>query len=252
MAMMWFGCAAALGIGVLLGMLGGGGSIVTIPVLVYLLDFDEKGAVAASLVVVGVTSAIGALLRARKSHIDWNVAMWFAITGAVGAYAGTWLSQFLSGKTQVLMLAGVMVVAAALMWSPLQAANLRTTPTTKRAATILMGTAVGMLTGLVGAGGGFLLVPALTLLSGLPLQTAMGTSLAVIACNAGVSVVGTMMRAGVAPFADARVVMVTVLTVAGLFVGTRISARIPAQQLRRGFAVFVWCVAAFLVVMQQR
>ncbi|WP_156303167.1 sulfite exporter TauE/SafE family protein, partial [Thermus aquaticus] len=148
------------------------------PVLVYLLGEHPKQAIAESLLVVGGIALLGAIPFALRGLVDWRNILFFGLPGMAGTYLGAWLSQFVSGQVQLLTFALVMILAAYFMARP---TPLR--PTQKRQAwkIVLEGTAVGALTGFVGVGGGFLIVPALVLLGGLPMHLAVGTSLLIIA-----------------------------------------------------------------------
>ncbi|WP_261663059.1 sulfite exporter TauE/SafE family protein [Deinococcus sp. Marseille-Q6407] len=181
----WIG---ALLIGLSLGLLGSGGSILTVPALVYLAGADEKLAITQSLAIVGAISLVGLLPYAARGLVDWRRFALFGLPGVVGTALGARLSQFLSGQTQLLIFAVVMLLAATLMFRPpvqdgaaAQADDSGTMPTPL--GTALQGLGVGTLTGVVGVGGGFLIVPALVLLGRLPMRYAVGTSLAIITLN---------------------------------------------------------------------
>src|SRR5918999_884696 len=177
------GFALAVLIGVALGMLGGGGSILTVPVFVYVMGVDPKDAIAMSLPVVGATSLVGAVGHWRVGNVDGRAVAAFAPLAMLGAIGGAWLSTHVSGTLQLLVLGVVMLAAGALMLrdaGPDEDAP--SPPASGPRYTILAGAGlgVGILTGLVGVGGGFLIVPALVLLVGLPMRCAVGTSLLVI------------------------------------------------------------------------
>ncbi len=174
-------------VGVSLGLLGGGGSILMVPILTYVAGLPPKEAIAASLFVVGVTSAVGAARHARAGRVRWHTGVLFGIAGMAGAFGGGIVGGILPGT--VLMIAfGLMMVATSLA----MLRGRRVTPPEgripdelPRGRILLEGLAVGLVTGLVGAGGGFLVVPALALLGGLPMPVAVGTSLVVIAVKSG-------------------------------------------------------------------
>lgn len=177
-------------IGVSLGLLGGGGSILVVPVFVYVLGFGAKEAIAMSLAVVGLTSLFGAYGHWRAGNVDLRVALIFGAVAMAGTYLGARVAVFFSGAAQLILFAGAMIAAAVFMFRD-------RTPgaedvdgeaiysnTSKRMSLKLIvpeGLAVGVLTGLVGVGGGFLIVPALVLLGKVPMKVAVGTSLLVIA-----------------------------------------------------------------------
>ena len=179
------GLVLAALIGVSLGVLGGGGSILTVPVFVYVLGFGAKEAVTMSLVVVGVASLFGAVGHWRQGDVRLRIALTFGAIATAGAYTGARLAVFFSGSAQLLILAGVMLVAAFFMFRGRTAAG--TEKGAGRGSSVglaALGAGVGVLTGLVGVGGGFLIVPALVLLGGMAMRDAVGTSLPVISLNA--------------------------------------------------------------------
>ncbi len=234
------GIALGALIGVALGLLGGGGSILTVPVFVYVLHLPPKEAIAMSLPVVGVASLIGAARHWRAGNLDLRIALVFAAVAMVTAYGGARLSVAVPGRIQLIALGLVMLAAAVSM--------LRAPPggaDRPRSWAILSGAAAatGLLTGLVGVGGGFLIVPALVLLAAVPMHRAVGTSLLVIAMNtasafAGQPAHGALRWGLLATFTGAAV--------AGIFVGTSLAPRVPAARLKRGFAAFLVALALYI------
>lgn len=238
-------------IGISLGLLGGGGSILAVPVLVYVAGIGVKESVPMSLAIVGATSLFGSLLHGRKGKIDLKVAATFGGAGIIGAYFGARLTHLVSSGMLLLLFAALMLAVAALMlWRKGQPdagadeKHERSLPLTLGA-----GLAVGVLTGFLGVGGGFLVVPALVLFAGLPMRVAVGTSLLVIAINSAAGFVGHMSE-GQLHFS--LTAAFTVAAVAGTFVGERFARRVRAEQLRRLFAFFVALVAIFLVAENYR
>jgi uncharacterized membrane protein YfcA len=232
-------------IGLLLGLLGGGGSVLTVPVFVYLLDIDPKPAIAMSMPVVGTASLVGAVGHWRAGNVDVRSALLFGLVAMAGAFGGARLAVFVSGAVQLALLGVVMLAVATSMLRP---ASVRESLPARDASTwaLLAGTAlgVGLLTGLVGIGGGFLIVPALVLLVGVPMKRAVGTSLLVIAMNSLSGFLGYQGQVAVSwPFIAAF----TSVAVVGIVVGTRLVQRVGATALRRGFALFLLAMAAFVL-----
>ena len=238
--MLALGLALAAAIGLSLGLLGGGGSILTVPVLVYVLGYAAKPAIAMSLLVVGVTSMIGAALHWRLGNVRVGMAFTFGLLAMVGAYAGAKLSVFLSGSVQLALLAIVMTAAAASMLRTRHEAEAR--GAWRPALFIPVALGVGVLTGLVGIGGGVLVVPALVLLARVPMRQAVGTSLLVIAMNAASGFAGYV---GMVDFDWRFLAGFTTAAVAGALAGTALNARVPQSALRRAFAALVFAVGGF-------
>ena len=237
--------ALAALIGLSLGLLGGGGSILTVPVLVYVLGVAAKPAIAMSLPVVGVTSLVGAALHWRLGNVRVPTALTFGALAMVGAFAGAKLSVFLSGAAQLALLAVVMLAAAGAMLrggGP-QAGNTTATPP-RLALLIPVALGVGVLTGLVGIGGGFLVVPALVLLAGLPMKQAVGTSLLVIAMNSASGFAGYL---GTVDLDWRFLAWFTTVAVIGALAGTALVSRVPQAALKRAFAVFLLAAGVFVL-----
>ena len=162
--------------GISLGLLGGGGSILTVPLLAYVAGMDAKQAIATSLLVVRHTSAVGAISHARAGRVQWRTGLVFGAAGMAGAYAGGLLARFIPGTVLLIGFAVIMIATAVAMLRGRKDDQRRRIPRSLPAFKIVLeGLAVGLVTGLVGAGGGFLVVPALALLGGLPMPVAVGT-----------------------------------------------------------------------------
>ena len=170
----------AIAIGISLGLLGSGGSILTVPVLVYLVGQDEKVAIAGSLFIVGSLALAGSLQFVRAGLINWRTVAIFGLPGMAGTWLGAAIAAYVSGLTQLALFAVVMLLASYLMLRPIRLADAVPAP---RALWKIAGDglAVGVITGLVGVGGGFLIVPALVLLGGLSMHQAVATSMVIIA-----------------------------------------------------------------------
>lgn len=244
--MHWIILGAAI-IGLSLGLLGSGGSILTVPILTYLLGMPEKTAVASSLAIVGGISLFGALPLLRRGLVDGRALLAFGPPSMLGTVAGAWLAQRLPEGSQLLIFAPVMLVAAWRMASG-GAASVQG-PRKSAWAIALAGIGVGLLTGLVGIGGGFLIVPALVLLLGLPMPRAVATSLLLIVLNSAVGFGKYLM-------ADSGQLQLDP-TVIGLFIaiggaasmlGGRLGTRVPQALLRRIFAVVLVLVAVSILL----
>ncbi|MCG8433150.1 MAG: sulfite exporter TauE/SafE family protein [Gammaproteobacteria bacterium] len=237
MALAWIG---AVIIGISLGLLGSGGSILTVPILVYLVGQPEKVAIAGSLAIVGGIAFAGALPHAWRRHVHWRSVLFFGLPGMLGTYLGAWLALWIPGPVQLAVFAGVMLLAAFMMFrSPdLPAGEHQARATWK---IVLDGLFVGVLTGLVGVGGGFLIVPALVLLGGLSVHHAVATSLVVIAIK---SFSGFYKYLDVLAKQDLNldwqiIGIFTVLGILGSWVGGYLAPRISQKKLKKIFAGFL-------------
>jgi uncharacterized membrane protein YfcA len=245
------GPLAAVLIGLSLGMLGGGGAVLTVPVFVYLLGVPAKSAVAMSMPVVGLTSAVGAWRYWRAGHVQVRLAATFGAVAMAGAFVGARLAAWLTGRQQLLLLGAVMGLTA---FSMLRRARIEGAPrddATESAAAWRLGPLalvvalfVGVLTGLVGIGGGFLVVPALVLLARVPMRAAIGTSLAVITMNATSGLIG---YAGRVPIDWGMVAWFAALASAAAVMGAAYADRISPSVLRRAFAGLLFLIAGFLI-----
>ena len=235
-------------IGVSLGLLGGGGSIITVPILVYVADQDPKAAIAMSLLVVGVTSAAGAISHARAGRVQWRTGLIFGAAGMVGAYGGGRLAAFIPGTWLLVAFGLMMAVTAGAMLRGRRGPQATDAGGQMAVGRILVdGVVVGAVTGLVGAGGGFLVVPALVLLGGVPMATAVGTSLVVIALKSGA---GLVVYLASTPIDWSLALGVTATAVVGSLIGGKFAGRVSEERLRTAFGWFV-AVMAVVVLGQQ-
>ena len=239
--------ALSLLIGLSLGLLGGGGSILTVPILVYALGVEAKAAIASSLVIVGITSLAAMIQHARAGNVEWRTGLVFGAAGMVGAFGGGVLADFFSGRTLLLLFAGMMVATSIAMFRGRKEVADEAPHRPSTAKIVLDGVVVGAVTGLVGAGGGFLVVPALALLGGLPMKKAVGTSLLVIAMKSFAGYLGHASHVTI----DAQLTaIVAASAVVGSLVGGIVASRVRPEVLRKGFAAFVLVMAAFQIVQE--
>jgi hypothetical protein len=244
----------ALLIGLTLGLMGSGGSILTVPVLVYLLGHNDKTAIAESLGIVGTIALFAALPYMRSREVDWRKVLWFGLPGMAGTYGGAWLSQYVAGPVQLTLFALVMLLAAWMMFRrPTARITIDESPEAARPPVswviALEGLCVGVVTGLVGVGGGFLVVPALVLLGKLPVRTAVATSLPIVAAN---SLSGFVKHFAVLSGQHVAIDWTTMgafvlLGIVGALVGNLVGLRINHGSLRRAFAVFLVVMAVFVL-----
>jgi uncharacterized protein len=251
-----FGYFGALCIGLILGLTGGGGSILTVPILVYVMLLDPMIATAYSLFIVGTTSAFGALQNYQKGLVDLKNGFLFAIPSFIAVYLtrrfivplipSTLIEEpFLVTKSDFLMVffAIIMVLAAISMLK-----KKTTTETTGNISvfTLLIQTfAIGIIIGLVGAGGGFLIIPSLVLFAKLPMKKAVGTSLFIIAMNSLIGFLGDIQNISI----DWKFLSsFTGLSIVGIFIGIYLNKFVNETQLKKGFAYFVLLMATFILV----
>lgn len=276
---------AALGLGLIiggfLGALGGGGAILTVPALVYLLGQDPQDATASSLIIVGAASLTGIISYARGHHVRWRLGLLFGLAGAAAAFAGTAANRLVNQHYLLIGFALVMFAAATGMLIRTRAPHRTGTgslprktkqptpdPTTTRTSTAVLadtptntqrtsnpvatavkvavaGLAVGFLTGFFGVGGGFVIVPVLVLLFNLPMTAAAATSLLIIAINSGVSLAA---RAGQAHFDWAIIIPFTLAAMAASLAGKSVAGRLPEKVLTLTFAGMLIAIGLFVAI----
>lgn len=232
-------------IGLSLGLIGGGGSIITVPILVYVIGLDAHEAIPMSLAVVGATSLVGAWMHHRRRGVVWRTAVLFGAAGIAGAFFGSRLTYLVDARRLLLIFAALMLIVAILMLVRREQEDGDTDHHAVLPKAVAAGACVGILTGFLGVGGGFLIVPALMLFGHLAVKEAIGTSLVVIAINCGAGLAGHLRFGEL----DLRLTaLVGIFAVSGALVGTRIAGRASPAHLRKGFAFFVIAVALLLVV----
>lgn len=251
------GYIASICIGLILGILGGGGSILSIPILVYLFGFDAVTGSAYSLFIVGVTSFVGAIPKYKEHLVDLKTGVVFGVPSILAIFSTRkWIIPAIpetvlhAGSfdvTKRLLLLGVfallMLLASVAMikgrkdYEPDLEFNIPLI--------IVQGLLIGFLTGLVGAGGGFLIIPALVLLTGLPFKTAVGTSLFIIAINSLMGFLGDVLNYHIE---WSFLLTITALAVSGILLGNRVAKKLPATQLRRVFGWFTLTISTWILV----
>jgi uncharacterized membrane protein YfcA len=240
-------------IGLVLGLLGGGGSILTVPMLVYVLNLEPKQAILTSFVVVGLSSLLALIPHAARRQVCWKSGGLFGLTGMLGAYGGGHLAGHFSGDVLMSLFGLICLIAGISMMC-----QEKTMTKTDQAAipvnfcpvkipflrVLFDGFFVGAITGMVGVGGGFLIVPALDLLVGLPIQGAVGTSLLIIAMNAAAGLTGYSHHVSL----DWHLtLLVAIGTLAGSGIGALLSAYVKPKWLRRAFGVMVVLIAGYVL-----
>ncbi|WP_182875721.1 TSUP family transporter [Microbispora sp. H10670] len=238
----------AVVVGLTLGLFGGGGSILTVPLLVYVAGVPAKAAIAMSLFVVGATSVVSAVGHARACRIRWRTGLVFGLAGMAGAYGGGLLGPHLPATALLAGFALMMMATAAAMIRGRRPAG--PAPARKDLPilhVVAEGVVVGLVTGVVGAGGGFLVVPALVLLDGMPMATAVATSLVVIAMKSFAGLAGYLQTV---PVDWSIALPVTAAAVVGGLAGGWLAGRIQADRLRKGFGWFVLVMGGFVLIQQ--
>ncbi|HUX63088.1 sulfite exporter TauE/SafE family protein [Sulfuricella sp.] len=246
--------------GIVLGLFGSGGSIIAMPALMYLLNVEAKSAIAMSLGIVAVTATISGWDNWRRGNVDVKIAAVFGLFGVIGTYGGARLGVLTPVAVQLTLFALIMYAAA---WKMLRKNQIKPAPaqfagaggpnlaaedeaiTAHMGHIAVHGIGVGILTGLVGVGGGFLIVPALVLLSGIPMKIAVGTSLAIVAAKSYSGFAGYM---GAVPIDWTIMLSFTTVTVMGSFAGTRIAHRFSQEALKKWFGIFLIFVATYIMI----
>ena len=241
-------------IGLSLGALGGGGSILAIPALVYGAGQGAKPASATSLILVAITSAIGLLPHWRAGRVRWGAGLLFGLAGSGAALLGGWMASGVNGDLLLLLFSGVMVAAAVMMWRRARPGSTHVATTGSAVITVdagtvvkvlVAGSVVGMLTGFFGVGGGFVIVPMLVLALGFSMPEAVGTSLVVIIINSMVALT-TRLKAGNVEWKV--VVPFVVASLLGVLVGSHLAGKRDAKELQRWFVGLLVIVAVYTAI----
>lgn len=236
-----------------MGLLGAGGSVLTVPIFVYVLGVDAKPAIAMSLGVVGATAVVAALTRLRGTSVSFRVAAVFGPATMVGAFFGVYVATLVPGDVQLIAFAVVLLTSAVMILrnthreaaAPAVAGD--ASPSIDMAMAVLLvalGLGVGVLSAIIGVGGGFIIVPALVLVARLPMHLAVGTSLVIIALNALSGFAGYL---GQMPIDWVLVGAFTALAAAGTVAGSYWSGRVPQTRLKQAFAAMLVLVALYVL-----
>lgn len=252
-----FGYIASICIGIILGILGGGGSILSIPILVYIFHVDAVIASAYSLFIVGTTSLVGAIPKYKSHLVNIKTGFLFGVPSIVTIFITrkwiipaipdiVWATESFVIYKRGLVL-GIFAILMVLASISMIRGRKRTEESSKQFKTfliILQGILIGFLTGLVGAGGGFLIIPALVLLTGLPFKQAVGTSLFVIAINSLVGFLGDVLNTKMDwPF----LLSITLLAIGGVLIGNKLSGMVSQIKLRKSFGWFVLIMGCWML-----
>jgi hypothetical protein len=235
--------ALALAIGLAMGILGGGGSIIAVPAFTFLLHLPPKDAIVTSLAVVGLAATAGAIGGLVRGVVPIAVSLTVGLSATIGAYAGAAAGARISDHVQLAILAVVMFVAAVALWRE-QRGTVARVAHASTGLLAVVGLSVGVLTGLVGVGGGFLIVPALAIGAGLPMQEAAAASLFVIALAAFSGLAGYL---GHATPAWGFILPFGAIAAAGTLAGGTIALRLPQRRLQQAFAVSLVLLGSYLL-----
>lgn len=249
----------ALLIGATLGLLGSGGSAITVPILVYVIGHDAKISIAESMAIVGLISFAGAIPKAAAKHVDWKSVVWFGIPAMLGTYLGAWLGGLASNALQLTIFGLVVILAAVFMMRNAfgkSQEDIDDVPVKRRPHNFYClvkitceGVMVGALTGFVGVGGGFLIVPALLMLEKLPIRSAIGTSLVIITMKSaiGFGKYQSMLGSQGLSVDFQTIAAFSVIGIAGCAIGQRLNAKMNQQSLKKVFAVFLVLIGAYVI-----
>lgn len=238
--------ALALIIGISLGLLGGGGAILAVPVLTYITGMEPVQAIPTSLLIVGVTSIVSLILHSLKKRVQWRTGVIFGLAAMTGAFIGGRLGTHVPSAILMFSFAAVMIIAAVAMIRGRREKPRDDEDNQLPIVKILVtGVVVGLVSGFVGAGGGFLIVPALALLARLPMTSAVATSLLVITMQSASGLAGYALST---PLDWGLALGIAGVAVIGSFVGFWLSSKIPDRGLRKGFGIFVLVIAAIVVI----
>ena len=235
-------------IGLIVGAVGGGGGVLGLPVLVYLLGEPVGPASTASLIVVAIAAAVGAGALALRGHVCWRIALTFTVPAAAGSLLGTLGNNAVSARALILSFVPVMLVASLATWQRAAQATSDATgdcPQARPARILVGGLGVGALTGFFGVGGGFMIVPVLILWLGFSFRRAVATSLVILTIT-GLAALASHLAIGAAPDLPLTIALASA-TAVGALIGSVLAQRVPQAALGRAFAIVVGMLAIFLL-----
>ncbi len=256
--MEYFGYLAAVFIGIALGLIGGGGSILTIPILVYLFNIEAATATSYSLFIVGITALMASLVHFKMGNLRIKSALYFALPSLVSLLfvrkiilpkipeSIFWISEIEVTKNRLILVVFALLMVAAAMAMIKKSAETNTRVKTNFLRLAFIGFAVGLLTGLLGAGGGFLIIPALIFFAGLNMKEAVGTSLLIICINSLLGFAGDVVNGTVINYAF--LFTISIIAIAGMFIGAYFSKRIDASKLKPAFGYFILIMGVYIIV----
>jgi uncharacterized membrane protein YfcA len=268
----WESVAAGVLVGLSMGLTGGGGAIFAVPMLVYWIGVGPRAAVGVSLLTVAITAIVGVVERMRHGHVEVRTGLLLAVAGMITAPLGTWLGAMIPGSVLLVSFAILMLGIAHLMWHKAGVPSVRQVPSdtlpgcdqgrgpacrrdpegklrlTSRCARVLavVGLVVGLLSGLFGVGGGFLIVPSLVTFAMMDLSVSVGTSLLVITLVGGSGVASELISGREIPLGITLGFLAG--SIPGLFAGSFVGRRLPGPLVARIFSVTIVCVAAFVIL----
>lgn len=235
----------ALIAGTTLGLLGGGGSILVVPILVYIVKVEPKIAITMSLAIVGLTGFMGTFRHYKNGNVLVKLAFQFGAMTMLSTYLGTYLAKFLTGQMQLFIFAGIMLLASISMLKNGKEVKIKNT---SNLTIFLAASVVGIVTGLIGVGGGFLIVPALVNFFHVDMKKAVGTSLLIIAINSLIGFVGNIINSPGLELDYQFIAIFTALAIVGSQIGSTLTHKLPQEKLKKIFGYFLIVMGAFMII----
>ena len=243
---------SAILMGLSLGLLGSGGSILTVPLLVFIAHEPEKIAIAESLLIVGVVAIAGGITQIIKRNVDFKLVGLFGVPSMITAYGGAYISQYVSAQLQMTLFAIIMLVASVFMLRPLKPiiSTIKSNESATNIKLMLVGSGVGIIAGLVGVGGGFLIVPSLLIIARISMRRAIASSLLIIAMQsfAGFGKYAYLQAAHNLTYNIPLILLVTTCALVGIFVGSWVVEKLPQERLKQVFGSMLIPLSVFILV----